>query len=139
MQNQIFDLSNKLHLEVVEKEQLVNSGKSAVSELECLKKSLEDFKSSKTEQICKLESVEASSSSLKLQLEDALRRFVIRLGIIKTLKLFKPLPCLDNYNSLYYSDFITKKKKSSSWMVTGRAFQLKKRISVNSKQKLELS
>ena len=79
MQNQIFELSNKLHVETERKEELLRSGADSGKELSKLKTKLDEFASDKTEQSSKLQQIESESTSLKLKLEDALRRFVFEL------------------------------------------------------------
>ena len=79
MQNQIFELSNKLHVETECKEELLRSGADSGKELSKLKTKLDEFASDKTEQSSKLQQIESESTSLKLKLEDALRRFVFEL------------------------------------------------------------
>jgi hypothetical protein len=74
MQNQIFELSNKLNVETIRKEELVKSGEDSTKELHTLKTKLDDFVSGKAEQSSRLQKIEAESTGLKLKLEDALRR-----------------------------------------------------------------
>ena len=81
MQNQIFELSNKLHIETERKEELLRSGADSGKELSKLKTKLDEFASDKTEQSSKLQQIESESTNLKLKLEDALRRFVFELMI----------------------------------------------------------
>ena len=74
MQNQIFELSNKLNMETTRKEDLVKSSEDSSRELGKLKTKLEEFASNKVEQSSRLQKIESESTGLKLKLEDSLRR-----------------------------------------------------------------
>ena len=74
MQNQIFELSNKLNMETTRKEDLVKSSEDSSRELGKLKTKLEEFVSNKAEQSSRLQKIESESTGLKLKLEDSLRR-----------------------------------------------------------------
>ena len=75
MQHQVYELSSKLHQEAQRCSELLKDGASATDELSDLKQKIDDFQAEKNEMNSKLQQVECDSTSFKLKLEDALRRY----------------------------------------------------------------
>ena len=74
MQNQIFELSNKLNNEAKSKDDLLTSRKNYGNEITELKKQVELVRTEKMEVSSSLSILESDANELKLKLEDALRR-----------------------------------------------------------------
>ena len=74
MQNQIFELSNKLNTEAQSKSDLMTSRNNYENEMYELKKHVQSIRSEKAAVSASLNALESEANELKLKLEDALRR-----------------------------------------------------------------